>query len=75
MRACQYRVSTKRNENVRGVGSMSVDSKGLGDTVEKIAKALKVDTVVNKLTSVTGKEDCGCSKRKEFLNKKFPYSK
>jgi hypothetical protein len=41
-------------------------SKGLGDTVEKIIKATGLDTFVE------GK-DCGCDKRKEYLNKIFPY--
>lgn len=41
-------------------------SQGLGDTVEKIIKATGLDTFVD------GK-DCGCDKRKEFLNKLLPY--
>lgn len=41
-------------------------SKGLGDTVEKIIKATGLDSFVD------GK-DCGCDKRKEFLNNLLPY--
>jgi hypothetical protein len=40
-------------------------SKGLGDSVEKVLQATKVDKVAK---FVLG-EDCNCDKRKEFLNK------
>lgn len=46
-------------------------SKGLGDSVEKVLQATKVDKVAK---FVLG-EDCNCDKRKEFLNRKFPYKK
>jgi len=45
-------------------------SKGLGDTVEKILDKTGVKKVVEFLSN--GK-DCGCDKRKEWLNKKFNY--
>lgn len=51
------------------------ESKGLGDTIEKIAHSLKLDIVAEKVAKVAGKEDCGCKKRKEYLNSKFPYAK
>ena len=41
-------------------------SKGLGDTIEKVIKATGLDIFVD------GK-DCGCDKRKEYLNNLFPY--
>jgi len=44
-------------------------SKGLGDTVEKITKATGIKSLFEKI-----KGDCGCEKRKENLNKKFPYN-
>ena len=44
-------------------------SKGLGDTIEKVTKATGIDKVVK---FVLG-EDCNCDKRKEKLNKMFPY--
>ncbi len=44
-------------------------SKGLGDTVEKVTKATGLDKVAK---AVLG-DDCGCNKRKEWLNAKFPY--
>jgi hypothetical protein len=45
-------------------------SKGLGDTIEKITKATGIKKVVEKLPG-----DCGCKKRKDALNKAFPYKK
>ena len=49
-------------------------SKGLGDTVEKITKTLGIKKVMESIEKKTGKE-CGCKKRKEALNKAFPYGK
>ena len=50
------------------------ESKGLGDTIEKITKATGVkkvvDTVFQKL-----EKDCGCEERKKKLNEKFRYEK
>jgi len=47
-------------------------SKGLGDTVEKFTKFTGLKPLVKKMS---GSKDCGCDKRKETLNKKFPYKK
>ena len=47
-------------------------SKGLGDTVEKITTITGIKKVVDNISEKTGK-GCGCNKRKEKLNKKFPY--
>tara|TARA_R110000796_G_scaffold64291_2_gene149061 strand:- start:131 stop:310 length:180 start_codon:yes stop_codon:yes gene_type:complete len=49
-------------------------SRGLGDTVEKIAHAIGADKVAKVYEKITGK-DCGCNKRKDKLNKTVPYSK
>ena len=45
-------------------------SKGLGDTIAKITKATGIDKVAKKVLG----DDCGCDKRKEALNKMFPYA-
>lgn len=45
-------------------------SKGLGDSIEKFTKATGIKKIVD---SIPG--DCGCSKRKEKLNKAFPYKR
>ena len=47
-------------------------SKGLGDTIEKITTATGIKMVVGAVSKAVGK-DCGCKKRKEVLNKAFPY--
>jgi len=47
-------------------------SRGLGDTIEMFTKVTGIKKVVEK---ITGEKDCGCKKRKEALNKKFPYKK
>jgi|TARA_Y100000310_G_scaffold169590_1_gene169782 hypothetical protein len=48
-------------------------SKGLGDTIDKITKVTGIKKVVNTISKKTGK-DCGCNKRKDTLNKLFPYN-
>ena len=50
-------------------------SKGLGDTIEKITAATGIKTITEMATKAMGKKDCGCNKRKEALNKMFPYKK
>jgi len=49
-------------------------SKELGDSVEKVMKATGIKKMAEKYAEKTGK-DCGCNKRKESLNKMFPYGK
>mgnify|MGYP003132842932 FL=1 len=49
-------------------------SKGLGDTIEKITKATGIKKVVETISKTAGK-DCGCKKRKDNLNRLFPYNK
>jgi len=46
-------------------------SKGFGDTVEKFTKATGIKRVVDTIS----KGDCGCDKRKDSLNRMFPYGK
>lgn len=47
------------------------ESKGVGDTVEKITEA----TGIKKAVKFLAGEDCGCDERKEKLNYLFPYRK
>jgi hypothetical protein len=47
------------------------ESTGLGDTIEKITEATGIKAAVKFLAG----EDCGCTERKESLNKLFPYNK
>tara|TARA_R100000544_G_C2179399_1_gene36136 strand:+ start:117 stop:293 length:177 start_codon:yes stop_codon:yes gene_type:complete len=48
------------------------ESKGLGDSVEKLTRRLKIKQLLDARKKRTGK-DCGCSKRRDKLNKIFPY--
>jgi len=52
--------------------AFEMKKKGLGDTIEAITEATGVKKVVQAISKATGK-DCGCGKRKEYLNNKFPY--
>tara|TARA_R100001591_G_scaffold118463_1_gene141464 strand:+ start:3512 stop:3697 length:186 start_codon:yes stop_codon:yes gene_type:complete len=42
-------------------------SRGLGDSIEKFTKATGIKKVVDTVSKATGK-DCGCGKRRDFLN-------
>ena len=48
-------------------------SKGLGDTIQKITKATGLQAATKLGNKLLGKKDCGCNKRQEILNNKFPY--
>jgi len=48
---------------------------GLGDTIESITKATGIKKAVETVTKAVGIKDCGCGKRKDALNKLFPYNK
>jgi hypothetical protein len=49
-------------------------SRGLGDTVERFTAATGIKQVTEKISEVTGR-DCGCAKRRDTLNRAFPYEK
>tara|TARA_R110000744_G_scaffold133606_4_gene242099 strand:+ start:1298 stop:1456 length:159 start_codon:yes stop_codon:yes gene_type:complete len=49
--------------------------KGLGDTIEKITEATGIKTFTQMLQKSGVIKSCGCNKRKEALNKAFPYKK
>jgi hypothetical protein len=48
-------------------------SRGLGDSIERFTQNTGIKTLAQFATRLTGQKDCGCNKRKEALNKKFPY--
>ena len=53
-------------------------SKGLGDSIEKFTNATGIKSFAQVLArnGILGKKkDCGCNKRKDQLNKAFPYKK
>jgi hypothetical protein len=47
-----------------------MESKGLGDSIEKLTEKTGIKKLVESFV-----EDCGCNKRKEKLNKMFPYGR
>lgn len=50
-------------------------SKGLGDSIKKFTHFFFIDRLAHWFAvKVLGKEDCGCERRRESLNKKFSYS-
>lgn len=48
---------------------------GLGDTINIVTKVTGIEKIVTETTKVIGIDDCGCNKRREQLNKKFPFKK
>jgi len=47
------------------------NSEGLGDTISKVLK--KIGITEDRFEKLSGAGGCGCSGRKTFLNKLFPY--
>ena len=56
------------------VSSTRTKPRGLGDSIERITKATGLKSLVRAGSKALGK-DCGCSKRRDSLNRKFPYKK
>ena len=50
-------------------------SKGLGDSIQKITNATGINSFAKIAAKIVGAKDCGCNKRKNWLNAKFPYKK
>ena len=48
-------------------------SRGFGDSLAKFTKATGIHSLAQRGAKAMGKKDCGCKKRKEWLNKQFPY--
>lgn len=59
----------KKSEKKQKSITKSTKSKGLGDTLEKVFKKTGIDKVAKWVLG----EDCGCDKRRDKLNKLFPY--
>lgn len=49
--------------------------RGLGDVIAKVAKLTTMDKVAKFVAKAAGQDDCGCSKRQDTLNKRFPFKK
>jgi hypothetical protein len=67
-RTKEYKAYKKAYE--RYLENTKKESKGLGDTIEKITKATGIKGFVDMLS-----DDCGCDERKEALNKAIPYKR
>ena len=52
---------------------MKNKSKGLGDSIEKLTKITGIKSLVQMSNKAVGKKGCGCDKRRQSLNKAFPY--
>ena len=63
-----------RGDHLLKFNFMEKKSKGLGDSIEKITKATGIKKVVDTVRKAVNK-DCGCAKRKDTLNRLFPYNK
>ena len=48
-------------------------SKGLGDSIEKFTRWTGIKSLTELAMGAMGKKDCGCNKRKKWLNERFPY--
>ena len=60
-----------QSKSTESTSNQKVKSTGLGDTIEKVFKSTGVDKAAKFILG----EDCGCSDRREVLNKVFPYKK
>ena len=54
---------------------MENKSKGLGDSIHKFTPRTGIKSLAQYGAKMMGKKDCGCNKRKEALNRAFPYKK
>jgi hypothetical protein len=48
-------------------------SRGLGDSIEKFTTTTGLKSLTKIANDAIGYKDCGCNKRKDWLNKQFPY--
>ena len=66
---------TLRGDHLLKFNQMEKKPKGLGDSIEKITKVTGIKSLVDTVNKLRGVKDCGCGKRKDKLNEKFPYKK
>jgi len=66
-------IEEMEKEDVRLDNYSTKDSKGLGDTVEKWLGFFGITE--EGIEKVAGMGGCNCQKRKQFLNRIFPYRK
>jgi len=61
----------KKLDKTQKKNTKNTKARGLGDTVEKVFKKTGVDKVAKFILG----EDCGCDRRRDILNRLFPYNK
>jgi len=59
----------KKSQTIEPHKEAEQPSEGLGDTLERVFKATKIDRLVKFIAG----EDCGCDERKKKLNEMFQY--
>ena len=68
------KASTNEKDSKKSITMIIIKkSRGVGDTIEKITKATGIKKIVEVVSKATGK-DCGCDKRRDALNRLFPYN-
>lgn len=63
----------EKEEDVRLDNFHSKESEGLGDTLHKVFA--KFGLTEENIQQASGQRWCGCHKRRQFLNRIFPYRK
>ena len=49
-------------------------SRGLGDSIARFTRSTGISNLAQMGARALGKKDCGCKKRRDTLNKFFPYN-
>jgi|10_taG_2_1085330.scaffolds.fasta_scaffold00149_40 hypothetical protein len=63
----------EKNEDIRLDNIHTKDSQGVGDTLHKVFE--KFGLTEEGIQQASGMRWCGCHKRRQFLNRIFPYRK
>jgi hypothetical protein len=48
-------------------------ARGLGDTIAWVMAILRLDRLAHATARLLGRESCGCERRRQWLNRQFPY--
>ena len=63
----------EKEEDIRLDNFHTKDSEGLGDTLQKVFSQFGLTE--ENIQQALGIRSCGCNKRRQFLNRIFPYRK
>ena len=67
--------SISKIPKLQNLKKVNKKSEGLGDSIAKLTCFFMIDKLVDWFSSLFGKEDCGCDRRRQLLNEKVPYKK